>query len=240
MDSSHRSSPAPNYSQPHDSDGAYVENGLHPVEQTDKIVNNSHYVSYDQYKPVPLSADQGYVAPIDASRPTKKRICGISSGVFILLCLLAFFIAILVVVAGVFGSMLAKQSAEVLDLKSTSPTKTSDPDANGSSTATAAAATTTWVTVTDWDFIGCYEDGDERVFSGNISVIQNQTNKLCALACDGFDYFGTQYGDQCYCSKTPPKTAAPAWNCDMHCAGAPNSEICGGYYFLSAWKKKSS
>ncbi|KAF9873298.1 wsc domain containing protein [Colletotrichum karsti] len=238
MSSSYGHSPANNYSQTPNSDGSYVESGLHPVEQPEKILNGSHYVPYDQYKPVPLSADQGYIAPIATPRPSKKRICGISSVTFILLCLLGFFVAVLVVVAGVFGSMLAKQSGEILDLKSASPTKTTETDANGTTTSGAPAATTTWVEVSDWEFIGCWEDGDERVFPDKYQHIENQTNRLCASACDGYDYFGTQYGDQCYCSKTAPKTVAPPWNCDMHCAGAPNSEICGGYYFLSAWKKK--
>nr|XP_036586242.1 wsc domain containing protein [Colletotrichum truncatum]KAF6796649.1 wsc domain containing protein [Colletotrichum truncatum] len=229
MDSSYGQT-GPQYSLPQNSDAAYVENGLHPVpaDQTDKIINSAHYVPYDQYKPVPLSPDQGMKT---SSLMPKKRICGVGRGMFILFCVLAFFIVALVVIAGLFGAMLANQSVEILDLKNTTPTK---------ETSTAAAATTTWVEVNDWEFIGCWMDGDERIFPDKNVVIKNQTNRLCAAACAGYEYFGTEFGDQCYCSKTAPKTAAPAWNCDMHCAGAPNSEICGGYYFMSAWKRKSS
>lgn len=90
----------------------------------------------------------------------------------------------------------------------------------------------------DWEYIGCYEDTSNRVFPDKFTQIDDQTNRLCAGVCSGYEYFGTEFGDQCYCSRTPPTTAAPAWNCDMHCTGAQTSEICGGFFFLSAWKKK--
>ncbi|KAF6818996.1 wsc domain containing protein [Colletotrichum musicola] len=220
-------------------DATFAENGLHPVElASDKIVSTPEHASYGQYNPVPLSADQVY-GPSGVRGPPERRICGLGRAVFVLWCLLAVLVALLVVVAGVFGSMLARQSAEILDLKSEAPTRTSDLDTNGTVTGSAAAATTTWVQVSDWEFIGCWVDGEERVFPDKYQQIDRMTNKACASTCGGFRYFGSQFGDQCYCSNTPPETPAPAWNCDMHCAGAPNSEICGGYYFLSAWRRKT-
>ncbi|KAF6816403.1 wsc domain containing protein [Colletotrichum sojae] len=208
-------------------DAAFAENGLHPVEPaSDKIVSTPEHASY------------GHLRTVRGPRPAERRICGLGRAVFVLWCLLAVLVALLVVVAGVFGSMLARQSAEILDLKSAAPTRTSDPDTNGTVTGSAAAATTTRVQVSDWEFIGCWVDG-ERVFADKYQQIDHMTNKACASTCGGLRYFGSQFGDQCYCSNTPPEAPAPAWNCDMHCAGAPNSEICGGYYFLSAWRRKT-
>ncbi|KAK0377001.1 hypothetical protein CLIM01_05660 [Colletotrichum limetticola] len=221
-----------NYSQSQVIDDSYVENGLHPVPEPDKIVGASYYHQYNQ---VPGNGMSSHPQEQAAS---KRRICGMSSVMFMLWCILGFLLALLAIVAGVFGSMLARQSSEILDLKDVAATKTTDPDTNGTSTTAAPATTTTWVQVVDWEYIGCYEDTSNRVFPDKFTQIDDQTNRLCAGVCSGYEYFGTEFGDQCYCSRTPPTTAAPAWNCDMHCTGAQTSEICGGFFFLSAWKKK--
>lgn len=52
------------------------------------------------------------------------------------------------------------------------------------------------------------------------------TNELCSTFCTAYDYpySGTEYGSQCYCSKTAPWSAPVG--CSMACAGN-SSEICG-------------
>ncbi|KAK1498152.1 hypothetical protein CCUS01_12928 [Colletotrichum cuscutae] len=222
------------YSQSQVVDDSYVENGLHPVPEPDKIVGAPYYHQYNQ---VPGNGMSSHPQEQAAS---KRRICGMSLAMFMLWCILGFLLALLAIFAGVFGSMLARQSSEILDLKNVAATKTTGPDTNGTSTTAAPATTTTWVQVVDWEYIGCYEDTSNRVFPDKFTQIDDQTNRLCAGVCSGNEYFGTEFGDQCYCSRTPPTTAAPAWNCDMHCTGAQTSEICGGFFFLSAWKKKRS
>ncbi|OBR10815.1 Wsc domain containing protein [Colletotrichum higginsianum IMI 349063] len=224
------------HSQPSNA-SSYVENGLHPVPESasDKIVGGPQYHQYKQYSQVPTSGGQ----PIEPVTQ-KRRICGVGKAVFVLWCILGFLLAVLCVVAGVFGSMIARQDERILELKNVAATQTTQPDTNATSTTAAPAATTTWVEVANWEYIGCYLDSADRAFPDKYTLIDNQTNRLCAAACADYEYFGTQFGDQCYCSSTPPETAAPAWNCDMHCNGAQTSEICGGYFFLSAWKKKTT
>ncbi|KXH64577.1 hypothetical protein CSAL01_04666 [Colletotrichum salicis] len=140
-----------------------------------------------------------------------------SMAMFILWCILGFLLALLAIVAGVFGSMLARQSSEILDLKNVAATKTTGSDTNGTSTTAAPAATMMWVQVVDWEYIGYYEDTSNRVFPDKYTHIEDQTNRLCAAVSSDYEYFGTEFGDQCYCSRTPP-----------------TSEIFGGYLFLSA------
>ncbi|OLN97967.1 WSC domain-containing protein-like protein 2 [Colletotrichum chlorophyti] len=219
------------------SDSSYVENGLHPVpKSSEKMVDSPQHTQYGQYKEVSdaSGATHGY-----EKAKSKRKICGVDRALFILWCILGFLLAVVVVVGGVFGSMLARQGAEILDLKTTAATNDSS-NVTVTPTSAAPAATTTWVEVLDWEYVGCFEDKSERVFPDKSTVINSLTNRLCAGACEGFEYFGTEHGDQCYCSKTAPVTAAPAWNCNMHCNGASTSEICGGYFFLSAWKKKTA
>ncbi|KAK1725001.1 uncharacterized protein BDZ83DRAFT_778088 [Colletotrichum acutatum] len=127
---------------------------------------------------------------------SKNRICGISLAMFILWCILGFLLALLAIVAGVFGSMLARQSSEISNLKNVVATKTTGPDANATATTAAPAATTTWVEVVDWEYIGCYEDASNRVFPDKYTDIEDQTNRLRAGVCSGYEYFGTEFGDQ--------------------------------------------
>ncbi|KXH39627.1 hypothetical protein CSIM01_06682 [Colletotrichum simmondsii] len=187
------------YSQSQVVDNSYVENGLHPVPEPDKI-SSSKTNGIEEEDLWDELGDVYTLVHTGIPSCTVGHRCG--------------------------------------DLKNVAATKTTDPDTNGTSTTTAPATTTTWVQVVDWEYIGCYEDSSNRVFPDKYTQIDDQTNRLCAGVCSGYEYFGTEFRDQCYCSRTPPMTAAPAWNCNMHCNGSQTSEICGGFFLLSAWKKK--
>ena len=92
---------------------------------------------------------------------------------------------------------------------------------------------------------GCYTD---NVAGRALAAVQNpvtdeaNTIEVCAAACDGFQYFGVEYGAECYCddiidneSTLAPGGANPAQNgCSMTCAGNA-SEWCGGPNRLSVY-----
>lgn len=112
------------YSQSQVVDDSYVENGLHPVPEPDKIVGAPYY---HQYNHVP---GNGMTSHPQKQAASKRRICGMSLAMFILWCILGFLLALLAIVAGVFGSMLARQSSEILDLKNVAATKYVFPSKN--------------------------------------------------------------------------------------------------------------
>ncbi|KAI8287379.1 hypothetical protein K4K60_012560 [Colletotrichum sp. SAR11_57] len=142
-------------------ENAYIENGLHPVHHSDKIVGGPIDHQYDgQY--------YGGYTQISAATTLKaeKRICGARKPVFVLWCIIGFMAAMLVMVAGVFGAMIANQDAKIQNLQQTN---------GGTRTASASAAATTWVEISDWDPLhqpsvpvaGAFRDGT-RIPSANV------------------------------------------------------------------------
>jgi len=67
------------------------------------------------------------------------------------------------------------------------------------------------------------------------------TNAKCASICstapNNYQYFGTQYGRECFCgaSLTSGSVAAPESDCSFACAGDANQK-CGGSRRLSLYK----
>jgi WSC domain len=91
----------------------------------------------------------------------------------------------------------------------------------------------------NYNFLGCYSEATgQRALTG---MSPNPppagfTNELCAVACSGFQYFGTEYANQCYCGNSinagsvNQSSLDPAVNgCNMVCKGNQN-EYCGGKF----------
>ncbi|KAE9569189.1 hypothetical protein CGMCC3_g14773 [Colletotrichum fructicola] len=159
-------------------ENAYIENGLHPVHHSDKIVGGPIDHQYDgQY--------YGGYTQISAATTLKaeKRICGARKPVFVLWCIIGFMAAMLVMVAGVFGAMIANQDAKIQNLQQTN---------GGTRTASASAAATTWVEISDWEYVGCYRDNDQRTMRDAYqNYTTSQTNRQCKAFCEkDYDYFG--------------------------------------------------
>lgn len=56
-------------------------------------------------------------------------------------------------------------------------------------------------TIGDWEFQGCYTEAtDKRALSSSTYAKDDMTLDSCAEFCDGFKYFGTEYGRECMCN----------------------------------------
>lgn len=66
--------------------------------------------------------------------------------------------------------------------------------------------------------------------------------QICFGICsDGVNtHFGTEYSKECWCTKNPELTTngieVDSTECDMACASASDSELCGGYDRITAYK----
>ncbi|EHK27347.1 uncharacterized protein TRIVIDRAFT_73257 [Trichoderma virens Gv29-8] len=92
----------------------------------------------------------------------------------------------------------------------------------------------------DFVFIGCQTEGNNtRALTGAATATGTMSNEACATFCDGFAYFGTEYGSECYCGDTlaPSSLKAPASDCNMLCSGN-DLEFCGAGNRLSLYNKK--
>ncbi|TGJ86013.1 hypothetical protein E0Z10_g2742 [Xylaria hypoxylon] len=84
-------------------------------------------------------------------------------------------------------------------------------------------------TVTPYLRVGCYEELPSRALTGGVFPSEAMTLELCASNCDGFTYFATEYGRECYCGQSidSRSNVTDDSDCSMVCAG-DDTEYCGG------------
>ncbi|KAL8661300.1 MAG: hypothetical protein Q9202_005725 [Teloschistes flavicans] len=101
-----------------------------------------------------------------------------------------------------------------------------------------------------YNYLGCYTEGTNgRALTGKQNPVGGATltNEVCAAACQGYTYFGTEYSGECYCGNSLLNGAAlaaggddPTANgCSMTCNGNA-TEYCGGASRLSTYKLNST
>ena len=78
--------------------------------------------------------------------------------------------------------------------------------------------------------LGCYTDVPQRALTGAFKGSDAMTVEMCADFCSAYQYFGVEYGLECYCGNTrdPESVVALDAECSFACLGAGNaSETCG-------------
>lgn len=85
--------------------------------------------------------------------------------------------------------------------------------------------------------VGCYVDETDRIFSGNFLLrYQELTTEFCADFCRGSAYFGTQYGEECWCGEaTDDPTVYGNAVCNWRCVG-DTSQACGARWAMSVYE----
>ncbi|CAJ2505177.1 Uu.00g125710.m01.CDS01 [Anthostomella pinea] len=86
-------------------------------------------------------------------------------------------------------------------------------------------------TIGSYSYQGCYSEGSGvRALSGkSVPSSSSLTLESCTAACQGFQYFGAEYGAECYCGNTlgtGSVLVSNQGNRNMPCGGN-SSEICG-------------
>lgn len=87
---------------------------------------------------------------------------------------------------------------------------------------------------------GCRTEISGRALREYHMAVDNMTNDMCAEFCKDFEYFGTEYGTECYCGKKIRKGSkgVEAGECDMVCGGG--KEFCGGHDRISVYEKRKA
>ena len=102
-----------------------------------------------------------------------------------------------------------------------------------SSTSTPSSPTSTM----DVSFEGCFSDAvNPRALSDTGTSADDMTVSKCAAFCTEFQYFGLEYGTECYCGSNLDSTSTPQSlaGCNMPCGGKAN-EMCGGSNRISLY-----
>ena len=93
-------------------------------------------------------------------------------------------------------------------------------------------------TVGSYEFLGCRTEVPEvRALPDAILARNNMTNDMCADFCDGYTFFGTEYGGECFCGNVLNEESEEVdeSECGMVCGGA-STEFCGEANRLSVYK----
>ncbi|KAF1808035.1 WSC domain-containing protein 2, partial [Eremomyces bilateralis CBS 781.70] len=91
-----------------------------------------------------------------------------------------------------------------------------------------------------YTYQGCFtDDAGSRAFNSGYIAGADTIVEGCAAFCSNFQFFGIEYGAECYCGNTRAASSllAAASECNMPCGGDP-SEICGGSNRLSVYKNE--
>ncbi|KFA78522.1 hypothetical protein S40288_01443 [Stachybotrys chartarum IBT 40288] len=89
-------------------------------------------------------------------------------------------------------------------------------------------------------WLSCQTDQvSNRTLNGATLSSDDMTNEVCAEFCQEFEYFGTEYGRECFCGGSLPARSAeaPDTECSMLCGGS-GMEFCGGPDRLSTYVKQ--
>ncbi|KAI1754591.1 hypothetical protein F4782DRAFT_37229 [Xylaria castorea] len=89
-----------------------------------------------------------------------------------------------------------------------------------------------------YSWYGCQTEGTEvRALASKTYVNGTMTLEICATTCEGFTYFGTEFGDECYCGNEfgMGSVVAPGSQCSMACGGDA-MQLCGAGNRLSVYE----
>lgn len=77
--------------------------------------------------------------------------------------------------------------------------------------------------------VSCWTEGvGARALDGAAFAYSSMTLESCMSNCTGFDYWGTEYGTECYCGNSlhGSSYSAPLSECNMVCGG-DDTQYCG-------------
>ena len=126
------------------------------------------------------------------------------------------------------------------------------PSLSGNTSQTSSSATSTSASPTvvasaaGFANRGLYNDpssaGSSPLLSVSVPSSSAMSVAICASACQGYNYFGLENGNQCYCGNTlssqPTSAADQSGGSDVVCSG-DNTELCGGLGLLRLYTSAS-
>ena len=86
-------------------------------------------------------------------------------------------------------------------------------------------------------YIGCFVDpGNPRALPNKVVSSGDMTARGCKGVCEGegYRYFGTEWGRECWCGNVRPSIPAPESECSFGCAG-DDDETCGAGLRLTVY-----
>ncbi|KAH7033113.1 uncharacterized protein B0I36DRAFT_105145 [Microdochium trichocladiopsis] len=110
-----------------------------------------------------------------------------------------------------------------------STTQTTTSSATGTSSSAPATSPHHRATMGGYAFVGCQTEGTGvRALAAKNFAYDGMTLESCMQNCTGYNYWGTEYGRECYCgnSLAATSTTADLSDCNMLCSG-DQTQYCG-------------
>lgn len=138
-------------------------------------------------------------------------------------------------------------STVTLQSSSSSPAASSTPTPSPSSSSalpttltpsSTSSASPTGPSLDGFTYSGCIVDAvGSRVLASKSTQSDNNTYANCASFCDGYQYFGVEYGRECYCADKLPDTVQKKSDteCAMLCTGN-STQSCGDASRITVFK----
>ncbi|PSN71804.1 heme peroxidase [Corynespora cassiicola Philippines] len=124
------------------------------------------------------------------------------------------------------------------DVTSSSVASSSTPSPSSSTTSSTPTPTPTGPSFPGYNYTGCITDRvDSRSLTAKSQAVDTNSWATCAQFCDGYQYFGVEYGRECYCGDrllSDPETR-PDSECTMTCSGN-STQVCGDAGRLTVFK----
>ncbi|KAM7197259.1 WSC domain containing protein [Rhypophila sp. PSN 637] len=108
-------------------------------------------------------------------------------------------------------------------------------------TSTAPSTPTPTPSLDGWVSEGCYTEANGQRALSDVSFYNDaMTLEKCATVCDGYAWFGVEYGRECYCGNTLNEGSVPAAaaECNFPCPGKL-SQTCGAGNRLNLYSADS-
>ncbi|KAK3079653.1 hypothetical protein LTS18_004221 [Coniosporium uncinatum] len=121
----------------------------------------------------------------------------------------------------------------------TAPSSSSTAGTASATSATAAPTVTSISDLSNYTYVGCFNETHDRRALNGLAANGGSKNTLnsCAASCLGYNYFGVEYGSECYCANDiyvnsiqQPTEAG----CKTRCAGN-STQMCGGPDYLNIY-----
>ncbi|KAJ3472994.1 hypothetical protein NLG97_g10585 [Lecanicillium saksenae] len=131
-------------------------------------------------------------------------------------------------------------SSSIITTTTSTSTTTSASTTTSTSTPTPTGPARKAVVKNVWNAQGCWTEiiNGPRALRGNSYADNSMTLESCATFCANFNYFGVEYGRECYCGDVldPGSARAAQADCSFTCPG-DGSEYCGAGNRLELYKR---
>lgn len=90
-----------------------------------------------------------------------------------------------------------------------------------------------------YSYVGCFNEIPGRAFTSANKTGSTMTAHECSSFCSSEQYFGTEFGTECYCGdKINIGSTQVSDGCDTPCMG-DKTQVCGGVQHLTVYRKET-